>query len=77
MTEEEKVEVKTLINEHNKAIDERISSQEQKLDELLSRQPWWHYFFSGSFNVFLGIFCKGILLGLLVFYLVIYPIISD
>lgn len=44
MTEEEKAEVKKLINKQNEAINQRIESQERKLDALLNRAPWWHCF---------------------------------
>ncbi|HCH2708221.1 TPA: hypothetical protein NKT40_001069 [Vibrio parahaemolyticus] len=73
MTEEEKAEVKKLINEQNKAIGQRIESQERKLDALLNRAPWWHCLFGDTFDAVLALLCKGILLGLLVFYLIINP----
>ncbi|MFL0992968.1 hypothetical protein ACJO1Z_08980 [Vibrio parahaemolyticus] len=76
MTEEEKAEVKKFINEQNKAIDQRIESQERKLDALLNRAPWWHCFFNETLDVILATLCKGIILGILVFYLLINPIIS-
>ncbi len=76
MTEEEKDEVKKLINEQNKAVNKRIELQERELDALLNRAPWWHCFFSDTLDVVLATFCKGILLGLLVFYLLFNPIIS-
>ncbi|MGY0617723.1 hypothetical protein [Vibrio sp. FJH11] len=73
MTEEEKAEVKKLINEQNKAIDQRIESQERELDALLNRAPWWHCFFNETLDVILATLCKGIILGILVFYLIINP----
>ncbi|NVC94035.1 hypothetical protein FC650_10285 [Vibrio natriegens] len=76
MTEEEKAEVKKLINEQNKAIHQRIESQESKLDALLNRAQWWHCFFNETLDVILATLCKGIILGILVFYLLINPIIS-
>ncbi|EHR1106434.1 hypothetical protein HYO14_05270 [Vibrio parahaemolyticus] len=76
MTEEEKAEVKKLINEQNEAIHQRIESQESKLDALLNRAPWWHCFFNETLDVILATLCKGIILGILVFYLLINPIIS-
>jgi hypothetical protein len=76
MTEEEKAEVKKLINEQNEAINQRIESQEIKLDAMLNRAPWWHCFFYETLDVILATLCKGIILGILVFYLLINPIIS-
>ncbi len=76
MTEEEKGEVKRIINEQNEAITKRIESQERKLDGLLNRAPWWHCFFSDTLDRILATLCKGIILGVLVFYLLINPLIS-
>ncbi|ELA7189543.1 hypothetical protein RAL72_002789 [Vibrio alginolyticus] len=76
MTEEDKAEVKRLINEQNEAINQRIESQERKLDALLKRAPWWHCFFNETLDVILATLYKGIILGILVFYLLINPIIS-
>ncbi|MBS9955694.1 hypothetical protein [Vibrio alginolyticus] len=73
MTEEERLEVKKLISEQNEAINQRIESQENKLDELLGRGSWWHCLFGDTFDAVLALLCKGILLGLLVFYLIINP----
>ena len=78
MTKEEKAEVKKLINEQNEAIHQRIESQERKLGALLNRDraPWWHCFFNETLNVILATLCKGFILGILMFYLLINPIIS-
>ncbi len=76
MTEEEKAEVKQLINDQSEIVNKRIESQERKLDELLSRKPWWHCLFNDVLDLVLVILFKSIILGLIMFYLIFKPLFS-